>query len=409
MLPLMTHLDFFRRLIEHRLASAFSELLGPAERYRLERKLGRGGMGEVWLAEDRKLGRRVAVKLMSGDATMNPGASARFEREIRATIGLRHPHTVRIYDHGVTVTGSRYYVMELLEGRNLAELMEDEGALKPTRAVELVRQAASALSEAHEHGIVHRDVKPRNFVVVSAGGQRDFLKVLDFGLAIGSDDLSLTADGICAGSPGYVSPEVITGEAADARSDIYALGCVLYTLLTGRPPFIGATAREVLLAHLHHVPEPPSHLSPHRVPKELDLLVLKCLAKNPAHRPGTAADFFDDLVYFLRVHASRVFRGAEAPRMVPSFHASEPVLTQIRMPSDLFDEAQRLAEEMPTSEQRRGRPPSYQRLYEQNLQVTKDVCIDDSVIEIDPDELTTHPEQDFAEYANTEWDGRSAA
>ncbi len=300
----------------------------------------------------------------------------------------------------MTVTGVRYYVMELLEGRSLGELVEDEGPLKPTRAVELVRQAASALSEAHEHGIVHRDVKPRNFVVVQAGGQRDFLKVLDFGLAIGSDDLALTADGICAGSPSFVSPEVISGTPADARSDIYGLGCVLYTLLTGQPPFIGVTAREVLLAHLHQVPAAPSRLSPHRVPPELDLLVLRCLAKVPAHRPQSAADLFDDLVYFLRVHASRIFRGDGATREVPSFHTSEPMLTQIRMPHPsrrLFDLAEHLAEELPTLNSRAGEPAPAEEEYEETTrdesrELTRDVCIEDSVIEIDPEDLDTYPE-----------------
>jgi len=405
-MSLFEHLDFYRRLLERRLQNAFAELRGPGERYRLLYKLGRGGMGEVWLGVDRKLGRRVAVKLMRADTTMDPSAAARFEREISATIQLGHPHTVRVYDHGVTVDGVRYYVMELLDGRNLAELIQDEGPLRPTRAVELVRQAASALAEAHDAGIIHRDVKPQNFAVVSESGRRDFLKVLDFGLAIGIEDVSLTAEGICAGSPSYVSPEVITGHAADRRSDIYGLGGVLYTLLTGRPPFVAGSARDVLLAHLHVEPTAPSAVSPHDIPPELDDLVLRCLAKNPKLRPASAAELFDELVYFLRVHASRIFRGDSRarpiPRRVPIFHPPEPIVTRIALSVPALDDG----EDMPTI--RRGPPGGekaaarrsraeldcrpHRRLYEANLDVTKDVCIDDSVIEINPDDLDTYPE-----------------
>jgi serine/threonine protein kinase len=166
---------------------------------------------------------------------------------------------------------------------------------------------------------------------------------------------------------------------------------VLYTLLTGRPPYVGHTPREVLLAHLHQDPIPPSHFAPTPLPLELDQLVLRCLAKDPSIRPHSAASFFDELVYFLRVHASRVFRGSvPTPRFVPAHEPSEPVLTQIRVRMPTLDPA----EEAPTAERARARarPRSYRRMYEDQLEVTKDVCLDDSMVEVDPEDFDTYPE-----------------
>ncbi len=281
---------------------------GGLGRYRLERRIGEGGFGEVWAARDRKLGRPVAVKILHGRArgSASDSAEVRFEREIRATVELVHPHTVRLFDHGVAEAGMRYYVMELLSGQNLEQLVGDEGPMRASRAVELARQASAALAEAHRRGIVHRDVKPQNLFVTPACGRRDFVKVLDFGLAIHASDVELTGDGLAAGSPSYIPPEVLRGQPADSRSDVYGLGAVLYFLMTGRPPFVGHDAREVLFAHLHRAPDPPSRHARHEVPPELDALVVRCLSKSPDDRPVDGADFFELLGVFMRAHATHV-------------------------------------------------------------------------------------------------------
>jgi len=202
-------------------------------RYRLERRLGRGGMGEVWAARDPRREGRVALKLLRGPARKR-AAVARFEREIRALAGLSHPNIVSVFDFGVTDEGTWYYAMELLEGQNLRELVERQGPLPPDRVAALATQIAGALVEAHAGGVVHRDIKPDNIFVV--GGPSGLAKLLDFGIAKTLGEEALTATGWVPGTPAYMSPEALRGQPADPRSDIYALGCTLQFALTGTPP-----------------------------------------------------------------------------------------------------------------------------------------------------------------------------
>ena len=199
-------------------------------RYRLKRRLASGGMGDVWVAYHPGLKRDVAVKILGADAEeRSPNAVARFEREVRATAGLAHPNTVRVFDCGTTDDGLLYYVIELLEGDNLAVHVERFGPMPPARAIHVIGQAARALAEAHELGIIHRDVKPENLFLTSLGGEHDFVKVLDFGIAkMKVADAATTAAGWVLGTPAYMSPEVAAGIEADARSDVYGLGGVLY-------------------------------------------------------------------------------------------------------------------------------------------------------------------------------------
>jgi len=254
-------------------------------RYKLSRRLGKGGMGEVWAAFHATLKRDVALKIIRPER-ITPDLIARFEREVRATSALSHPNTVRVFDYGVTDDGLWYYAMELLDGLNLTSLVRNEGALPAARVVYLVIQAARALGEAHRAGIVHRDIKPDNLLVTRAGGELDFLKVIDFGIARQIDELGMTDAGQVVGSPQYIAPEVARGELADARADVYALGGVLYFLLTGRPPFDGDNAAQLLLAHMNQPVVPPSALGI-EVPADLERVVLACMAKDPAHRPAT--------------------------------------------------------------------------------------------------------------------------
>jgi serine/threonine-protein kinase len=252
-------------------------------------------MGEVWRAWHPALQREIAVKILkptesSGDAI------ARFEREVRATSELQHPNTVRVFDCGVTDDGLWFYAMELLEGETLASLAKN-GGLAPERAVHLVRQAARAIAEAHGRGIIHRDVKPENLFVTSLGGERDFVKVLDFGIAKlrdaeGSD--TLTREGVMIGTPMFMSPEQASGGVVDARSDKYALGAVLHNALTGRPPFEGP-ATSVLLGHMAIAASPPSKRASHPIPAALDALVLRCLEKDPSKRYASASALDDAL------------------------------------------------------------------------------------------------------------------
>jgi eukaryotic-like serine/threonine-protein kinase len=263
--------------------------LGP---YQLKRLLGAGGMGEVYLAEHRLLKRPCAVKLIRPERAGDPGLLRRFQREVRATSRLTHFNTVEVFDFGLTEGGTFYYVMEYLPGLNLAELVARHGPLPPARTVYLARQVCGALREAHDAGLVHRDIKPGNVIVGRFGGRHDVAKLLDFGLVRsldgGGPQSRLTHEGALLGTPDYMAPEQAFGGVVDARSDLYSLGALLYYLLAGRPPFLGATVMDVLDAHRHRRVPPLAGLAP-GVPDDLEAVVLRCLAKDPAARLPDAA------------------------------------------------------------------------------------------------------------------------
>jgi serine/threonine-protein kinase len=257
--------------------------------YRLKEKLGAGGMGEVYKAEHVLLKRPCAIKLIRPGNDTDATVLARFEREVRATAKLTHWNTVEIYDYGHTRDGTFYYVMELLPGLSLEELVGRHGPLPPERAVHLLRQACRALGEAHAAGLIHRDIKPANIFAAKRGGVYDVAKLLDFGLVRQqadeeSADAHLTQAGSFGGSPYYVSPEQATAfSQADARTDIYSLGAVAYYLLTGRPPFSGRSAIEIIIAHSRDEVVPPGQVQD-GIPADLEQVVLRCLAKDRDER-----------------------------------------------------------------------------------------------------------------------------
>ncbi len=275
------------------------ELLREGRRvggYTLQRQIGEGGMGEVWLAQHSLLARPSAVKLirqsaMQSGAKMRKKLEQRFQKEAKATAQLRSPNTVELYDFGVTDDGDFYYVMEYLSGVDLNTLVQKFGPLDPARAVYYLRQACVSLGEAHLSGLVHRDVKPENLFACQLGTQYDFLKVLDFGVVrMGSDDdQTATSAGALTGSPACMSPEAVQGEEVTFASDVYGLGCVAYWLLSGRQVFEAPSVMQLLV---QHVSRPPLPLSDFRsdLSVELEQLVLRCLAKNPADRPSDAND-----------------------------------------------------------------------------------------------------------------------
>ncbi len=262
--------------------------------YNLEELLGRGGMGEVWKASHRLLARSAAIKLIRPDTLGSDARDwlRRFEREARATAGLRSPHTVDIYDYGTTEDGTFYYVMELLEGFDLETLVTEFGAVPPERAIDILRQACHSLAEAHQGGLIHRDVKPANVYICRYGLDWDFVKLLDFGLVkatgVPDDRRQLTLAGVIAGTPGYMPPEIGMGNPdIDWRADIYALGCVGYWLLTGQQVFEGATPMQVVMAHVQSAPIPISQRASQEIPRELEQLLMSCLRKDPNDRPQT--------------------------------------------------------------------------------------------------------------------------
>jgi serine/threonine-protein kinase len=255
--------------------------------YQLGERLGSGGMGDVYLAEHQLLKRPCALKTINASNSTNPVAQMRFEREVQSAAKLTHPNTIAIFDYGHTGDGTFYYVMEYLPGMSMGELVERFGPLPPGRAVYLMRQACGGLAEAHQLGLVHRDLKPANIFVAILGGQCDVAKVLDFGLvklSEGQADAQLTADQTVSGTPAFMAPEQARAHRElDARADIYALGGVLYFMLTGRPPFEGATAVDLMIAHARDPVVPPSKLRP-EIPADLEAVVLKALAKEPERR-----------------------------------------------------------------------------------------------------------------------------
>jgi tRNA A-37 threonylcarbamoyl transferase component Bud32 len=260
-------------------------------RYKLVRRIGSGGMGDVWAAVDVTLKQRVAIKTVQAQRLGSSGLT-RLEREVRALAGLTHPNTVRVYDYGATDDGLWYYVMELLHGQTLRELVECGGPLPAARLVYIARQVLRALGDAHNKGIIHRDIKPENIFIAELGGETDIVKLLDFGIAKATSgaDATLTNTGFIAGTPAYMAPEMIQGHAADRRTDIYSFGAMLYYAASGRLPFGDAESTTLFAAHLTRSPEPLAAVAAHPMPESLVRLIERCMAKNPDERyPSTHA------------------------------------------------------------------------------------------------------------------------
>lgn len=255
--------------------------------YHLKKKIGAGGMGEVYLAEHQLLKRKCAIKLIRPGQQADPLALARFEREVRTTAKLTHWNTIDIYDYGHTDDGTFYYVMEYLRGLSLADLVRNFGPLPPGRVIHLLRQTCRGLREAHEHGLIHRDIKPANIFAAKRGGIYDVAKLLDFGLVkqvAEQTNIQLSHNGSVTGSPLYMSPEQATASREpDARSDIYSLGATAYFLLTGQPPFDGTNPIQVMISHSRDPVVPPSQIH-NDIPADLEQIVLRCLAKQPDER-----------------------------------------------------------------------------------------------------------------------------
>lgn len=275
--------------------------------YQLVDLIGRGGMGEVWRAKHRLLARPAAVKLVNAEILASRAPAdhqrilERFKREAQVTADLNSPHTVNLYDFGITDDGIFYYVMELLDGIDLDTLVSEYGPLPPERTVQILLQACHSLREAHDQGLVHRDIKPANLILCRHRAcDYDMIKVLDFGLVVfrpdtRPDDPHLTVEGQIGGTPAYMPPETLTETQVDGRADIYALGCVAYWLLTGQLVFEAVTPLKIALAHVQNEPTPPSKRTEIEIPPELERLVMECLEKDPGHRPQTATELADRL------------------------------------------------------------------------------------------------------------------
>ncbi|MEZ4265403.1 MAG: protein kinase [Myxococcota bacterium] len=266
-----------------------------AGRFEVIRVLGQGGMGTVYEARQVAMNRRVALKLIHTHVVQSQAGIERFEREMQATARIRHPNTIQVYDYGQTEDGRLYLAMEFLEGKALAEVIRDEGPLAFERVVHIGTQVARALHAAQSEGIVHRDLKPDNIMLIDRYGERDQLQVLDFGIAhfLDNSHTQLTTDGAIIGTPAYMAPEQAKGVGVDARTDLYALGVVLYEMVTGSAPFRGPTTVSVLVMHVQVPPRPPSELV--EVPEALESLIMDLLAKAPSDRPPTAAAVIERL------------------------------------------------------------------------------------------------------------------
>ncbi|MET9349160.1 protein kinase domain-containing protein [Streptomyces termitum] len=270
-------------------------------RYRLTHRLGRGGMAEVFAAEDVRLGRTVAVKLLRSDLAEDPVSKARFTREAQSVAGLNHHAIVAVYDSGEDLVDGRpvpYIVMELVEGRTIRDLLIGTEAPGPEQALMIVSGVLEALAYSHQHGIVHRDIKPANVIITHTGA----VKVMDFGIAraLHGAQATMTQTGMVMGTPQYLSPEQALGKAVDHRSDLYATGCLLYELLALRPPFTGETPLSVVYQHVQDTAVPPSEVRG-STPPELDGLVMRSLAKEPDDRFQSAEEMRGLIQYSLEM------------------------------------------------------------------------------------------------------------
>ncbi|AQA24407.1 phosphotransferase enzyme family protein [Rhodococcus sp. MTM3W5.2] len=270
-----------------------------SSRYELGEILGFGGMSEVHLARDMRLSRDVAIKVLRADLARDPTFYLRFRREAQNAAALNHPAIVAVYDTGEAETDGGplpYIVMEYVDGDTLRDIVRTEGPMQARRAMEVIADVCAALDFSHRNGIVHRDIKPANIMINRAGA----VKVMDFGIARAISDASspMTQTSAVIGTAQYLSPEQARGEQVDARSDVYSLGCVLFEILTGEPPFKGDSPVAVAYQHVREDPALPSSVNPN-VPRELDSVILKAMSKNPANRYQSAADMRSDLVRVL--------------------------------------------------------------------------------------------------------------
>jgi tRNA A-37 threonylcarbamoyl transferase component Bud32 len=270
-------------------------------KYKVIRLIGEGGMGAVYEGEQ-QLGttkRKVAVKTLHPHLSRDPKIKTRFEREVGTIAELEHPNTIQVYDFGVTAEGILYIVMEFLHGKSLADLLETQGAMAPERVEAILEQVCGSLEEAHARGIVHRDLKPDNIVLVERAGKKDFVKVLDFGIAKRAkeedkDEQKLTQQGMVLGTPPYMSPEQFTGRPIDSRSDIYSLAVMAYEMLSGKLPFSANTAWEWATQHMTQPPIPIESLAEGaRATEAMRAALKRALAKSPDDRFQTVGEFFD--------------------------------------------------------------------------------------------------------------------
>jgi tRNA A-37 threonylcarbamoyl transferase component Bud32 len=284
-------------------AQAADPLVGTvvAGKYTIVKQLGEGGMGCVYLAEQ-KLGtsvRKVALKTLHKHLSHDPAIKARFDREAGTVAALEHPNTIQVYDFGEMEDGTLYLVMEFVQGRSVADILEKDGPMPPERVENILRQVCGSLAEAHGHGIVHRDLKPDNVVLCERAGTKDWVEVLDFGIAKRStehdpNEAKLTQQGMVLGTPPYMSPEQFTGQPVDVRSDIYALGVMVYEMLVGKYPFEANTAWEWASKHMTEAPRPieTQALGEH-VPERMRHAITRALAKNKDERFSTVKEFFE--------------------------------------------------------------------------------------------------------------------
>ncbi len=284
-----------------RAQEAARDLVGQivAERYHIQKKLGEGGMGQVYLAEHVKMGRRCAIKIMAQSMMNDADAISRFNREAANASRISHPHVCAVYDFGETREGLIYLAMEYIEGKSLSGLLDEGGAMPLPRATGIITQCADALQAAHDLGIVHRDLKPDNIMVMTARG-RDIVKVVDFGIAKATDAKAsgqkVTKTGLVVGTPEYMSPEQLSGDPCDGRSDLYSLALVFYRMITDKLPFEADTAQETMIKRLTDEPLPLAQARPDlRFPVLLQTVLNRSLTRSPADRYATAVEFGRDL------------------------------------------------------------------------------------------------------------------
>lgn len=272
-----------------------------AGRYRVVAPIGSGAMGSVYRAEHVQISKVMAIKLLHRDVEQDAESVARFHREAEAASRLNHPNTVHVFDFGRTRSGSLYLVMEYVDGEDLSKIIEREGPMPFGRVASLIAQVAGSVADAHLAGIIHRDLKPEN-VVVARGREEEVAKVLDFGLAKlfeGTIEAQVTSSGTIVGTPYYMSPEQIQGQQLDGRSDVYAIGAIMYECVVGKPPFEALNPVGVLSRHLSEEPAIPSTRSPLSVPAEADQIIMRCLEKDPEHRYQSADELRKALLDYL--------------------------------------------------------------------------------------------------------------